>query len=549
MSDRAADILRNQDAMKRDNWEQHWQEIAELVLPRYAEFTGSRASGEKRTDKIFDGSPQSALRMFSSAMDSMLTPRTQRWHRLKAKPAQLNDQREVKEYLEQVEDALFMLRQSPRANFHAQLSECYMMLGAFGTQGLYIEEDTSVPGGGARYQAVPLAELYFLDDAFGQLLRVHRKFKLTAIAALRTYGPERLPPKILGAAERAPADQFEFIHCVRRNDKSSPYRADALGMKYASETLCIEGKSIVRESGYRTMPYCVSRYYKGPGEQYGRGPGMEVLPDIKMLNEMEKTIIRAAHKEVDPPMLLADDNVLAGPFSMTPGALNWGAVSANGTQLAVPLKTGANIMLGAELMDAKRKIINDAFLVTLFQILVATPRMTATEVLERAQEKGILLGPIVGRQQSEFLGPMIERELDIAEAFGRLPPPPAVLADYGGEYEVEYESPITRALKAEGVAGILRTIESMTPLAAIDPKVTRRINTDEAVKYIFDASGAPTKVLRTDEQLQAMDEAEAQAQQMQQMLEAAPIAAQAAKTAAEAEMLAGAAPRRLPMGV
>ena len=40
------------------------------------------------------------------------------------------------------------------------------------------------------------------------------------------------------------------------------------------------------------------------------------------------------------------------------------------------------------------------------------PQMTATEVIERTNEKGILLAPTIGRQQSEYLGPMIERELD-----------------------------------------------------------------------------------------------------------------------------------------
>ena len=36
-------------------------------------------------------------------------------------------------------------------------------------------------------------------------------------------------------------------------------------------------------------------------------------------------------------------------------------------------------------------VINDAFLVTLFQILTETPEMTATEVIERTREKGALL--------------------------------------------------------------------------------------------------------------------------------------------------------------
>jgi hypothetical protein len=74
-----------------------------------------------------------------------------------------------------------------------------------------------------------------------------------------------------------------------------------------------------------------------------------------------------------------------------------------------------------------RAIINDSFLVTLFQILIDSPQMTATEVLQRAQEKGALLSPTMGRQQSEFLGPTIERELDVLAQQGMIPPMPAIL--------------------------------------------------------------------------------------------------------------------------
>ena len=77
-------------------------------------------------------------------------------------------------------------------------------------------------------------------------------------------------------------------------------------------------------------------------------------------------------------------------------------------------------------MEQRRVAIDDAFLVTLFQILVDTPRMTATEALIRAQEKGMLLTPTMGRQQSEALGPQIERELDLL-MFHRILPPIAIL--------------------------------------------------------------------------------------------------------------------------
>lgn len=144
------------------------------------------------------------------------------------------------------------------------------------------------------------------------------------------------------------------------------------------------------------MPYCIARYYKSPGETYGRGPGMTALPDMKVLNEMNKETLIGAQLANRPPVLVADDGALDA-FSLVPGSINSGAVSAQGNPLAVPFNTGAQPQLGLEMMDQKRQLINDIFLVTLFQILVQNPNMTATEAMLRAQEKGQLLAPTAGK--------------------------------------------------------------------------------------------------------------------------------------------------------
>ena len=64
----------------RSNWETHWEEVAERVLPRQIGFLGERTDGEKKTQKVFDSRPMIALERFAAVMDSMLTPRQQRWH-------------------------------------------------------------------------------------------------------------------------------------------------------------------------------------------------------------------------------------------------------------------------------------------------------------------------------------------------------------------------------------------------------------------------------------------------------------------------------------
>jgi hypothetical protein len=117
------------------------------------------------------------------------------------------------------------------------------------------------------------------------------------------------------------------------------------------------------------MPYSIARYLTAPGELFGRSPAMNVLPSINVLNEEKKTMLKQGHRAVDPVLLAHDDGILDG-FSMKPGAMNYGGVNSDGRALVHALPVG-NLAIGKDMMDDERQVINDAFLVTLFQILVS----------------------------------------------------------------------------------------------------------------------------------------------------------------------------------
>lgn len=552
---RADEVLRGYDRLKgaRGTWESHWQEVAERVWPHMADMTGWRSQGQKRTEKVFDSTAVRALPRFASAMDSMLTPATQLWHGLQTGVPELDDDVEVQRWCDAIRDLLFRMRYAPTANFASQVFECWMSLGAFGTNALFVDE---LPGRAPlRYRAIPLSEFVIDLDHQGRVDTVYRCFKLTARAAAQVpEWQQNMPPKLREWAEKRPDEEFEFVHCVKPNDGYVQGRAGQEGMSYLSRYVWRQEQSVLQDSGYRVMPYSVGRYVTGPRETYGRSPAMEALADIKMLQEMEKTILRASHRMVDPPLLLIEDGAL-GAFSVQPNHMNYGYLREDGTPLVQSMEMRGNVPLGLELSDQKRKAINDSFLVTLFQILVEEPRvMTATEVLQRAQEKGALLGPTAGRQQSEFVGPTIDRELDLLMANGMVPQPPDQLLEYfagGGEIVPKYTGPLARLMKAEEAAGVLRTIEGILPVAQAsgDLRVLRRLNADEAVKIIAEANGVPAKALRTDDELAAMDEQERQQQQMQTLLEAAPVAGQAAERFAKAEQIAASTPRRSVPGI
>lgn len=541
---RASDILDKHERMRlqRVYFEKVWQDIADRILPRKADFKRQRGKivepkGERRTDKIFDAAPALALDRFAAAMHSLVTPRNQQWHSLKPIDTALAEDQEVKTYLEDVNKRLFAARYS--ANFDNQVHECYFDSGAFGNMAMFVGDRL---GRSLYYRTVPIDQLFFMESEFGAIDLVHREFAMTARQAAQKFGLEKLPMQIKDAAEKRPEQEFWFLHCVKPREDADVSRKDYKGMAFASYFVCIESRDIVGEGGFRTFPYAVSRYAVTSGEVYGRGPAQIILPDVMMLNEMNRTTIQAAQLAVLPPLLAHRDGILDA-IRMTPAAINYGGVDDNGRQMIQPLSTGQNINIGLELMDQKRALINDAFWNTLFQILVDSPSMTATEAMLRAQEKGALLAPTASRIEAEFLSPMVEREMDILAAAGMLPDMPDKLLEAGGLFEVEYTSPLERARRSEEGVSILRTFEQLAPLAQIGgPSVFRRFNFDMAAKVLADVNGVPAKVMYSDEELEEIKDQEAQQAQMSSILQAAPVAASAAKDLAGAAALANAAP-------
>jgi hypothetical protein len=482
-------------------WESHWAEVAQHVLPRSDFFMGRRNPGEKHTEKIYDATACLALERFTASMESMLIPRTQRWHGLRSQRAELKEDPEVRVWLDSVCDLLFAMRYAPRANFTSQTNDAFMSMGAFGTGVMFIESE----GDELRYRSVHISEVCIAENAHGLVDTVFRKALLTAQQAVQRFGAAVLPEKIVDDARERPDALHEFLHVVLPNDAPDRMAWNYRGMRFASYYICLRSREIVSEGGFRTFPYAVGRYTTGPKEVYGRSPAMTVLPEIKMVQEMTKTILKAGQKALDPPLLLQEDGALSA-FDLRPGALNFGGVDDAGNPTVQALEFRGDIAIGDEMIERRQKAINEAFLVTLTQVLVAIPRMTAAEAMLRSQEKARLLAPTMGRQQSEFLGPMVERELDLLDQMGWLPPMPAILKEAGGLVDVEYTSPLNKAQRAEEGLAIVRTIESATTLAQVDPTIMFNFDGDAIVRELAEINGVPEKLLRPVEEVLRMKE-------------------------------------------
>jgi hypothetical protein len=541
MSLDADTILKHQSvlASERSNFETWWQEIAYRVMPQEAQFTTTSAEGEKRTERLFDSTAAMANERFAAVMEDLLTGRTQLWHGLKppAKYGELMEIQAVRAWYEHARDVLFQMRYSPRANFASQKQQGYESLGAFGNSCLFIDEKVGDRAAPARYIACHMREIFWAEDQYGRIDTVYRRFELDGRRAIQRFG-DKLGTKLKAQCEKDPFKRFEFIHCVKPNEERKPERLDYRGMPWASYFVSCSERSVIDAGGYTSWPYAIGRYKVGTRERYGRGPAMLCWPAILTMQEQKKTVLRAGQLEVHPPVLLTEEGILGGEgFSLRSGALNYGALSDRGEELAKPFKTGANVPLGAELLAMERADVRDAFLQTIFEVLVENPQMTATQVLEIAQQRGVLLAPAMGRQHSEDLGPLIEREIDIAAKAGLLPPMPPELEEIEGEYEVEYTSPLARAMRAQDALAIARTFEMLPSAIAIDKTAAYVIDVPASIRELAEINGMPAKLVRDKKAVDEITADNAEAEQTMQAAELAPGISQAALNAAKAEEL------------
>jgi hypothetical protein len=325
---------------------------------------------------------------------------------------------------------------------------------------------------------------------------------------------------------------FEILHVVMPRMDANPTKMSREHMAFLSAYVDVANRKFLSMGGYRENPYMVARFTKAPNEVYGRGPGQTMMPEIKLLNKMKKTVLLAAERVVDPPMLIPDDGVI-GPVKTTPGALIHWRNNAFGNK-PEELMSRANVPIGIELLNQERIEIERGFYVDLFEQLARRKaEMTATEVVERVREKLVLIAPAIGRLQQELFSPMIHRAFRILDTLGAIPPPPPSVAQYP-QYEVYYVSKLAMAIKALEIDATQETLATVVPLAQYDPGVLDTFNWEAITRGTAHRNGMPAEFLHSPAVVAQMRQQKQQIQQAQQAAALAQQVADVAKTAKEA---------------
>lgn len=508
---------------ERQPWEAVWDKAAELCSVDSKIYVKDNKG--RIIQKNFDGTARQALNTFAAAMKSVLIPTNTVWHKLKATNPRLETNDNVRRYLEYVNNLLFKVRYAPNSRFTSESYTHLRQIGIYGQAAWLVEEDV---GFGINYRSIPMHEVYLDFNRKGEIDVVYRKYELTARQALQEFG-SRATSKIRETADKTPDRKMQFLHAVEPRKDRDVRKKDSLGMPFASYHVDLINKEVIYESGYRINPYMVPHYIQVAGSAYGSSPAMQAFEDILTVNEMQKTALRSAQQQANPTLFVSKDIKDASRIGQ-PGAIVRG-LDANGRPLAAPLQYGGNLAITLEMQQAIQSIIKDAFLVPLFQSLAEMKDLRdvrAYVIQQQIQERAMLLAPTSELISSEWLVGNVRREIDILSRYGLLDDVPDELM-YDGAIDIEFESPAVHMQQAATITGLMEWMETVMGMAQVNPGVLDIVDFEQAARAIADYKGVATSIIRTPDQVQALGEQRAQAEQAQALLQAAPAVSQTVK--------------------
>ena len=525
---KALDIISRLDSLKgsRGNFESLWQECGDYGMPSNNQITKKLSEGTKRGQLLFDSTAEDANVQLAAGIYSYMFPSESRAFTLKIDDEALNENDNVKQWLDKTTKAIHeYLTQS---TFREAFFEFLLSLGAFGTACLYEEKGKKVP---INFVCHHMATIYIGVNSDGIVDTIFREFEYTARQAYQEFG-DKCSKSVMDAYsdEKTRNKKFTFIHAVYPREDYDPDKQDPVNMPYASEWVDRADRVVIMTSGYEELPYQVSRFYKDSFEVYGRSPMMKKMPDIKMVNRMQKTRIKAWEKMCDPPIILPDDGSISQVATQPAGVIYKRA----GSDDPKWFEFRGNIAKMEEAIQAVQTSIIKGFYLDMFDPLIDRQNMTATEVMARVEQKMRFLTPIIGRLQSELFNPLIHRIIGIlarqVDKTGKtlIPSPPPELEN--SSYSIVYLGRLALAIKTLESEGLQKTLAEWSPMAEAGfTSWLDNLDIDVAFRDAGRNNGIPATWLKDVKKRDEERLAKQKAQQAQMMMEQVPNIAKAAK--------------------
>lgn len=521
-----SDYLRTFNSLKseRSSWDKLYTDLSEYIMPARTRFFMSQTNrGDTRVNRQVNNTPQMAWRILKAGMHAGITSPARPWFRLTTPDPGLAEYGPVSKWLHVVTQRMATV--FAKSNLYNALPVIYGDVGGFGTAAavIYEDEDDVI-----RVYTYPIGEYSLAANDRGVVDTFVREFKKTVRQLVDEFGLEKCSLSVQNLHRTGELHKWiDVIHVIKPNKNYKRESNIPTEMKFESVYFekGAEQNEFLRRGGFMESPLLCPRWDVIGNDVYGHGCGVVALGDSKALQLYEKRKAQALDKMVNPP-LQAPSSIMNSGVSTLPGGINYHDDTERGGIRPLYEVNFRPDIAQQEIANIERRV-NSAFFADLFLMLsMQSQDMTATEVVQRQEEKMLMLGPVLERLNDELLDPLIDRTFNIMMRKGLLPPPPEELV--GVDLKVEHISIMAQAQKMVQTATIDRAVGFIGQIAQARPDVLDKINVDATVDTYADMLGIPPDIIYSTEEANAIRQqrAQAQAQQMQQEQQA-----QAAATA------------------
>lgn len=535
----AKEIIRLHEQMKTDsaNYRTIWDEIKYMVRPDTKDFLGTQTPGHVRNERMFDSTAAQAHSSLSGTLVSDLFNPTERSFGIGVEnDAEINRRPDVIEWCDHVSDAIYHCYQNPSSLLLTSAHEVIQDVTAFGNGNLLQEWDAD--NWQLRFSSIPLASCFFKNDQWGKVDTVSRE-EMTKLRVLKQKFPDLTWDRIEEELQKTPDKEYCLIHLVspRADAERMQGNSYATKMPWKSCYVIKEKALLAQEGGYETFPYHTPRWNKVSDEIYGRGPAINCLASLRMLNRMKFTTIVAANKAIDPTTWLPAEGVRL-PYKSSAGGVNYydPSMFPNGFD-PKQVEHRGNFPITLELMEEERKDIRAAFYSELEEFMPKKERQSIPEVQIIQARQMRKMAPLRGRLDSELMVPMVQRSFQLLQKAGMIPAHPPALD--GKKLRVLYVSSFARAQAADQANSVSAFLQEITPIFQLDPTAARAIDLPTVIQELAIYRRIPRKILNSPEKIAAMEQESAQAEQMAALAGAAEPVSKAMKNVAEAQAIGG----------
>ena len=529
-------------------WLPQFAEIARYLLPQF----GKYISNPRNTTKgllskidILNSDPVQALLTLASGLLGGLSSQNKPWFRL-ATPSEIQDDDQTKVWLEAVVDR--MRSAMDKSGIYEEFWTTYCSAASFGTHAMIIYEDQKNM---FRCENIPIGQFMLSADDRGEVTTLFREFNLTLYQMVKRYGVENLSLQAQSLWENKQGYETEYTLCqaIYPYEDYNPEGKGKEKWEYVDITWEVGGDNtnILEERGFREKPFVSPRWSRLNGvDVYGDSPAMTALNDIKMLQELTASHLKALGKMEAPP-LLAPSHLKDQPSVLIPNGITYTTDVVSGRMMPVyevPYQVSSVLRAEIDVVTARIQQVFHRDLWMLLSSMEGVQPRSAMELMQRQGEKLLQLSPTLQRMQAELLSPAIERIFSIMFRRGAFPPPPPAVVELiergMGDLKVEYVSELSVAQNARDTIPIEQFMSFIGNLSAVFPEARDKINVDEAIDDYGPSLGVSPKLINPTKQANEVRNARNQQMQQQQMMEQGLAMAQGAKTLSETQVGGGA---------